>query len=376
MSKSNDAILQRAYELIEKDELEQAQEILAPLLEADASNASLWWVYTHAMRDRAIGQAALDRVLEIDPSYPGARELKADLQQIQAQEDEFAALRQGGNGSAPQKTAYDIDDWEDLQPAVESQRRSRAIGRGAIVVVLALAIVVAGLGLVVSGAVELPAWLTDLFPSPEPAVIVVAAPTGEANLGLLEVNATSLPAEAGAQAEMTAPAPEDDGAPEPSAEPATATVELATAEATAEPESTAEATAEATAEIVASPTPAVAGPVLAAFINLVAGNIDDFEIDSSTGFLLGTDLGATLVIEACAVPGPEYNGRIGSVMEAVVSTLEYIPKSVDAVGVSLLNCDDAEARARLIGVTVSDILDYAREEISGKDFQRNWQPLS
>ena len=76
------------------------------------------------------------------------------------------------------------------------------------------------------------------------------------------------------------------------------------------------------------------------------------------------------------MPGPEYNGRIGSVMEAVVSTLEYIPKSVDAVGVSLLNCDDAEARARLIGVTVSDILDYAREEISGKDFQRNWQPLS
>ena len=213
MSKSNDAILQRAYELIEKDELEQAQEILAPLLEADASNASLWWVYTHAMRDRAIGQAALDRVLEIDPSYPGARELKADLQQIQAQEDEFAALRQGGNGSAPQKTAYDIDDWEDLQPAVDSQRSSRAIGRGAIVVVLALAIVVAGLGLVVSGAVELPAWLTDLFPSPEPAVIVVAAPTGEANLGLLEVNATSLPAEAGAQAEMTAPAPEDDEAP-------------------------------------------------------------------------------------------------------------------------------------------------------------------
>ncbi len=376
MSKSNDAILQRAYELIEKDELEQAQEILAPLLEADAGNASLWWVYTHAMRDRAIGQAALNRVLEIDPSYPGARELKADLQQIQAQEDEFAALRQGGNGSAPQKTAYDIDDWEDLQPAVASQRSSRAIGRGAIVIVLALAIVVAGLGLVVSGAVELPAWLTDLFPSPEPAVIVVAAPTGEANLGLLEVNATSLPAEAGAQAEMTGPAPEEDEAPEPSAEPATATVELATAEATAEPESTAEATAKATAEIVASPTPAVAGPVLAAFINLVAGNIDDFEIDSSTGFLLGTDLGATLVIEACAVPGPEYNGRIGSVMEAVVSTLEYIPKSVDAVGVSLLNCDDAEARARLIGVTVSDILDYAREEISGKDFQRNWQPLS
>ncbi len=370
MSESNDAILQRAYELIEKDELEQAQEILTPLLESDSNNASLWWVYTHAVRDKVIGQAALARVLELDPAYPGARELKADLQQIQAQEDEFVALEQGDNGGAPAAAAFDIDDWEDLQPAIESQESASALRRGAILAISVLAIVVLGLGLFVSGAVEMPSWLSDLFPTPEPAVIVVAAPTDEQDLGMAEVASTSVPVEAGAQVEVTALAPLEDETPEASAETAAATASPATAE------STAESTADATAEIEASPTPDIAVAVLVAFINLVADHISEFEIDASAGSIQSTDLGITLVFQVCAVPGPEYSGRIDGVMKAIVSTLEYIPEAVEAVGVGLLNCDDANARARVIGVRVGDIQDYAGEEMEYKDFQRSWQPLS
>ena len=59
MSDTSNGILQRAYTHIENDEPEKAQEILAPLLQDDANNAHLWWVYTHAVSDASIGQAAL-----------------------------------------------------------------------------------------------------------------------------------------------------------------------------------------------------------------------------------------------------------------------------------------------------------------------------
>ena len=98
MSDSTNAVLQRAYELIEQDELEQAQAILTPLLETESDNASLWWVYTHSLRDRAIGLLALDRVLELDPSYPGASDLKADVDVIHERDEELAGLDVSADG--------------------------------------------------------------------------------------------------------------------------------------------------------------------------------------------------------------------------------------------------------------------------------------
>ena len=56
MSDTTAALLRQAYSLIENDELEKAQEILAPLLEKDANNVHLWWVYTHAVRDALSGR--------------------------------------------------------------------------------------------------------------------------------------------------------------------------------------------------------------------------------------------------------------------------------------------------------------------------------
>ena len=66
------------HQLIEGNQLERAQEVLAPLLETESNNPAVWWVYSHAATDSAIGLAALERVLQLDQTYPGARELKAD----------------------------------------------------------------------------------------------------------------------------------------------------------------------------------------------------------------------------------------------------------------------------------------------------------
>ena len=120
MSETTNALLRRAYALIENDEREKAQEVLAPLLEEEADNAHLWWVYTHAAQDLAVGQAALQRVLELDPKYPGASELKADFLEAQAKDPDLIALEADEAGGSDSATPLDIDDWEDLQPIAEA----------------------------------------------------------------------------------------------------------------------------------------------------------------------------------------------------------------------------------------------------------------
>ena len=63
-------------------------------------------------------------------------------------------------------------------------------------------------------------------------------------------------------------------------------------------------------------------------------------------------------------------------MNAAVDHAEAIPEDIEAVAAGLLNCDDPDARLRLIGVEVGLIIDFANESIDAKEFQRAWQPLS
>lgn len=71
----NAAILNEAYGLIEQGELTRARNLLQPLLESDSQNPDVWWLYTHAAEDENEGRRALERVLALDPQYPGAAEL-------------------------------------------------------------------------------------------------------------------------------------------------------------------------------------------------------------------------------------------------------------------------------------------------------------
>ena len=176
MSDSTNTVLQRAYELIENDELEQAQELLAPLLETDDKNPSLWWVYSHALRDQSIGQLALDRVLELDPSYPGANELKEEVLEIQSRDQDFLQV-DSADGVAAQEAVDSIDDWDDLQPALEDADALPNGRVGAVALAVILFVVAAGIALVASGTIDISEILSDILPTPEAEVIVVAAPT-------------------------------------------------------------------------------------------------------------------------------------------------------------------------------------------------------
>ncbi len=389
MSESSKAILQRAYTLIENGELEKAQEILAPLLQDDADNAHVWWVYTHAVQDASMGLAALERVLELDPKYPGARELKADVLEAQAKDPDLVALEARRSGAPGAAAAIDVDDWEDLQPAVETDANGSSF-RGRFALLVVVLVIVVGGGLVLSGALDLSQLLSGILPSPEPQVIVVSESTAEPT----SANPVSEPTSASQASEPTsvivdseatvAPVVAATATSEPVAEAmpqeadvnateviAPATEQEPTATATRRP------TATSTPKASPTPTPTISSDSIriASFVSSVAETISDFTIVPLQSGMLPTKLGDTLVIIVCAVPGPEFNQRLNTVLTAVVTLEADLPENIEAVAAGLVNCDDEDADLRIVGVTRATISAFANEEIDSKDFQRAWQPL-
>lgn len=306
MSDSTNTILQDAFDLIEQGKLEQAQTALVPLLETENDNPALWWIYAHAVQDSEIGIQALDRVIQLDPAYPGARELKERAALAQSAVIDAAAMpAEAASAESADEVPGDIDDWEDLQPEVERASQNSRFGRRFVLVITASLLIVLGGLLVWSGELDITGLTALIAPTAEPQISAIPAPTET--------------------------------------------------------------------EAALSPT---AAPETGAFITLVAAAISDFEIDETASGFRITELGDALVLHVCAVPGPDFQARLGGVMNAVVSLDANIPENAEAIAVSLVNCDDADAAARVIGVERSVIQAYANEEIEARDFQRLWKPLS
>ena len=439
MSESTQAILQRAYELIEIDELEQARALLTPLLETDAEDPSLWWVYAHALRDRSLGQMALDRVLALDPQYPGAAELKGDLDALAAQDEALLGADPNAEPVALSAADAEIDDWEDLQASLPVESEAGR-SRWAFIALLALLLIVAtGGALVATGLVDLSGLLGAILPTSQAPIVVVTTSTAEPSATLMTTpmetaspsqpapsataadedpsqtpaisvtedaplptedapaapaaTATDLQPEA-TEAGEPAPLPTDEAAPTNAADASddpspTPGLDLATqapeAEATpteqalddaADDESEAQAIAPSLG-IDASPTPAIPLSTLETYVILVEDGLSTVSIDRSLVLTRATELGHTLVLRTCAVPGSiEYQERLQEIMEAVVAVFPEIPFGIDAVAVGLINCDDPYAKLRVIGTSKAIIQQYANREITAKEFQSTWQPLS
>ncbi len=371
MSDSTNAILQRAYELIERDELERARSILTPLLETDAENPSLWWVYSHSLRDRSIGQLALDRVIALDPSYPGAGELKADVLELQEQDDDLLGVETDANSTAQSASDISIDDWEDLQqPALDAESEPAGTRRGFVLLIVILLIVATGTALVASGAVNLGDLLSGILTTPEPAVIVVVEPTDEPAVAEVEIE----PSMTSIDEATTLAAIAVSNSKTDTESTAETTALVSTVTGVGEP--TSAATEAATAKGEPSPRAGEPDTPLAAFVRDVAESISEFEVIQQSSGRKNTLLGNSLVLQLCAIPGQEFNERLGRVMNAVVDYVADIPEDIEGVVAGLRNCDDPDAIQRRIGVTVSVIKAYADGDISAKEFQRAWRPLS
>jgi tetratricopeptide (TPR) repeat protein len=75
MSSNLNTRLSQAYGLIEADQLQEAVDLLRPILAENPNNPDAWWLYAHAITDADDARAALSTVLNLDPNYPEAQRL-------------------------------------------------------------------------------------------------------------------------------------------------------------------------------------------------------------------------------------------------------------------------------------------------------------
>ena len=354
MSESTDAVIRRAYELIEDDQLEQAQAVMAPLLEAESNNPALWWVYAHAVTESAIGEAALDRVLQLDPTYPGARELKAEL--VSAQGGLVSGLDSGLHFASAQSDQVDasrIDDWEAIAPGLEESSANPRAGRGFVLIIVALLVLASGAVLILSGTIDIDEILPQSSqPTKEPVIIVVESSFEESatDSAIRPESSNVVPSEATLEASAIPLTATDEPTPEPTSEPNVAAEE------------------ERTPTVAATAT--LSPFNVDSFIELVVEQIGEFTIDRSRSAARETQLGMTIDIFICSEPGPEFNTRLDAVMVAAANLHESVPEQVEAFAVSLLNCADPDDSARTIGVDRSILDDFATGEIEAEVFQQ------
>src|SRR4030095_169815 len=64
-----DEALDKAFELIETDHLDEARAILKPILDTEKDNPDVWWLYAHAVTDPETARLALNNVQRLDPNY-------------------------------------------------------------------------------------------------------------------------------------------------------------------------------------------------------------------------------------------------------------------------------------------------------------------
>ena len=146
--------LVKAFDLIKKDQTEEATALLKPIVAAEPDNKDAWWLMANAAGEPRDARRALVNVLKIDPAHAKARDLLDKLNEQFPPSDEelmkmleiedaapppFATATDEGTGfeddvaegeDDPFKS--DIDDLfkEDFEPLPSAEEANRAALRG------------------------------------------------------------------------------------------------------------------------------------------------------------------------------------------------------------------------------------------------------
>jgi hypothetical protein len=358
MSNQVSDTLNRAFQLIESNKLNEARLILSPILQANASNPTVWWVYAHAVEDAEEGVRALSKVLELDPMYPGARELRDAISNPTDVIDEFDQL------SIEQPTQPMPAQSTEDEPAERSSKMPRLV----IIAFIILAMLTGtGVFLLSDAGAELlmPLQVAEnvtIEPTIGAQVVdgdTSAAPDAQATSPSILVVVddalnTLVPSDTVSVGDVTSTLP----SAEAMAGGLDATSTLPPAEAMA-------------GGLVATPTavPEVISPYAFLTGALVDLNVSEADISMQT-----TQLGSTLVVNVCAPIGPQSSDTLSTVMDVFVAQNANLAADVQAVAVALLDCSSGNA-FRTVGVERQTVQLRASQGIDSKDFQRAWQPI-
>lgn len=321
---SIDETLDKAFELIEANRLDEARAILKPVLDTQKDNPDVWWLYAHAVTDPETAKLALSNVQRLDPNYLNTGDLLYALEtntlsDAQTDSDDkepsFLPPLPSTLPGLPQsgKKTGDEDDWDAFEG--DDDESVPLFRRPIFLLVAGLLIFLVIAALVILNPPPQPPPSSDT-PAPTEPSVVLQAPT-----------------------------------------------ESVTETPTSEP--TAEATPISTNE-----TQGNSDEYGALYTALNTFDIPELGISQES-----TSMGNTLVISVCTEAGAKLRQTLPLVIKALSDQLADIPTGTDGVGIRMIDCSTSNTLL-LVGVSSQDIASLADGMLDNETFQAKWVPIT
>lgn len=316
-----DADLQRAFELIEQDSLEEAQEVLDAVLASDANNPDAWWLYAHAVTDPQEAQRALQNVTRLDPTYPGARSLLETLgAEMPVQPVSRASAETTETDFSPDfldnlndddlllmsddADDFDFTDVEDDDLLTEEPQPGTP-GRRILLALIALLVLVVAVVLV---------FVVNPFRP------VTDAPATQQVAGVST------------------------------------------------------ATEEPTVQIIAPASETPPGLPPGGFLEGIYNAVGDFPVVDDSAAVEQTSAGSALTVSVCTESRRALRTFVPQVMQALASTGNSLQGRFDVVGARFLNCDN-NATLLFAAMRVDDAIAYTSGDLSARELETRFISL-
>lgn len=310
-----DEALVRAFELIEEERLAEAREIIQPILAADSANADVWWIYAHAVEDRAEARRALHRVVEIDPQYEGAQELLSYYT-----DDELDPVHEPSETLDTFDDEFDFDDdsFDQVteQPII-AEHQANPWPRRIVIITVILLLALVGYLILNSGRGD------DLDDDPQ----VVIVPTDEPII-LLPDDLDDLTE----GDEIADELPID---------------------------------SEMVSEEIFEESPSISE------LSLILG---DYNLANDEFVFFDTALGRTQTINLCNDDREALRDTIQNTLMAFSNNLGLIELDTQSIAIRILGCDEQETLS-FIGVSMDNVALYDAGEMTDQEFMGTWTVL-
>lgn len=353
MTDAMSGALRDAYEAIQANNLPLARTILTGYLKTDGNNADAWWLLNYAAADGHEAREALQNVLRIDPSYPGARELLDEVNlKLQAmppkpQTPVFAPIEPvvapaskpaltGNTKPLPDDDFDDLDDDDDEDEP--SSRRRWLIATLGFLLLLALVWFVF-------------AWLPNRTPT-------TITPTTVAESGTPQALETAVVQTPDAQQALTeaATAPSDS---------ATATTDAGAVTPEVSPSQP------ATVEAVVTVSNDTGAPFEALYAALSTFGVQDGSI-----VVEQTSLGAGLVASVCSSgSAAELRAAIPAVLTTMAQNAGGDGEAVQVIGAKFTDCATGRV-VRYVGVPSAQAQAFVNGSIDETAFRSSIQVIT
>lgn len=362
---TNDQTLSQAYELIETGNPEEAEQLVQPLTIHDKDNPDVWWVYAHAVSDPEKARQALNKVLQLDHSYPGARDLLDTLEtqlpqataiplldvddgdttraQLPPTLPDFPQLKKLSSTKDEESDLFadeDIDefpivatdDFGEIDLLDEEEEEDEQKG-GRLGIIAAAVIVIA---LIAIGAI-----LVFLNPFQPTKTTTTATPISSSQQVALATS-TSLPT-VDQQSVSVTPSTSTSSISTPTSEAIDFGIEAQLDEQTLE---------------------------------TLSAALSSFNLATDKAFeTRQTSLGNTLLTHICGTPGPESRSTLIEAMDALANESTSISSGVEAIGVVILDCNSNNTILSIAAPT-QEAQAFGNANLSESEFQATWRPVN